>query len=195
MDTLLVKIFATALTFSQVVSAPDALKTHFDPIQNRQQAIDLLRAGCEQVRKAFDVETVNLDDLITTAMEDPDAVAGEHAAAFRGIKIEDLHTAYRQFCKNETVQNSPVDLGEVIEFYNRTLADLPDYTHLPTPCCRVPASWSTSTIKATSWVKSSRKSGDASGYPWPRFPRTCRTLLCRPKTSDSINTTESMSIR
>ena len=130
MDTLLVKIFAIALTFSQVVSAPDALKTHFDPIQNRQQASDLLRTGCEQVRKAFDVETINLDDLITTAMEDPEAAAGEHAAAFRGIKIEDLHTAYRQFCKNETVQNSPVDLGEVIEFYNRTLADLPDHTHL-----------------------------------------------------------------
>ena len=130
MDTLLIKIFATALTFSQVVSSPDTLKTHFDPTQNRQQAIDLLRAGCDQLRKAFDVETVNLDDLITTAMEDPEAVAGGQAVAFRGIKIGDLHTAYRQFCKNETVQNSPVDLGEVIEFYNRTLADLPDHTHL-----------------------------------------------------------------
>ena len=130
MDTLLVKIFATALTFSQVVASPDAMMTRFDSAQDRQQVIELLRAGCSQVRKAFDVETINLDDLITTAMEDPEAAAGEHAAAFRGIKIEDLHTAYRQFCKNETVQNSQVDLGEVIEFYNRTLADLPDHTHL-----------------------------------------------------------------
>src|SRR6516164_305652 len=116
MDTLLIKIFATALTFSQIVSAPDAPKTRFDPMQNRQQVIGLLRAGCEQVRKAFDVETVNLDDLITTAMEDPEAAAGEHAAAFRGIKVDDLHTAYRQFCKKEAVQSSPVDIGEVIEF-------------------------------------------------------------------------------
>src|SRR6516162_10171169 len=99
MDTLLIKIFVTALTFSQTVAVPDGPKTHLDPVQNRQQVIDLLRAGCEQVRKAFDVETVNLDDLITTAMEDPDAAAGEHVAAFRGIQIEDLHTAYRQFCK------------------------------------------------------------------------------------------------
>ena len=76
MDTLLIKIFATALTFSQVVSSPDTLKTHFDPVQDRQQVIELLRAGCSQVRKAFDVETVNLDDLISTAMEDPEAVAG-----------------------------------------------------------------------------------------------------------------------
>jgi hypothetical protein len=99
MDTLLIKIFATALTFSQVVSVPDAPKTRFDPMRNRQQVIDLLRAGCEQVRKAFDVETVNLDDLIATAMEDAEAAAAEHAAAFRGIQIEDLHTAYRQFAR------------------------------------------------------------------------------------------------
>jgi hypothetical protein len=34
MDPLLVKIFATALTFSQVATAPDAVKTQFDPAQD-----------------------------------------------------------------------------------------------------------------------------------------------------------------
>src|SRR5262245_40256105 len=132
MDALLVKIFATALTFSQVATVPDQVKTQFDPIQDRQQVVSLLRAGCAQMRKAFDIEDVKLDDLIATAMDDPDAVAGAggNAAAFRGINISDLHVAYRQFCKNETVTNSPVDIGEVIEFYNRTLADLPDHTRL-----------------------------------------------------------------
>src|SRR6266850_5152264 len=129
MDTLLIKIFATALTFSQVATAPDRVKTEFDPIQDRQQVVSLLRAGCAQMRKAFDIEDLNVDDLIATAMDDPDAVAGG-VAAFRGINIGDLHVAYRQFCKNETVPNSPVDVGEVIEFYNRTLADLPDHTRL-----------------------------------------------------------------
>ena len=129
MDALLVKIFATALTFSQVATAPDQVKTQFDPIQDRQQVVNLLRAGCTQMRKAFDIEDVNIDDLISTAMDDPDTVAGG-VAAFRGINIRDLHVAYRQFCKNETVANSPVDVGEVIEFYNRTLADLPDHTRL-----------------------------------------------------------------
>src|SRR5262249_46537297 len=107
----------------------DAVKTHFDPTADQQQVVDLLRAGCAQMRKAFDIENLNVDDLIATAMDDPDTVAASHAA-FRGIKIADLHTAYRQFCKNETVAKSPVDLGEVIEFYNRTLADLPDHTRL-----------------------------------------------------------------
>jgi penicillin-binding protein 1A len=129
MDTLLIKIFATALTFSQVATAPDRVKTEFDPIQDRQQVVSLLRAGCAQMRKAFDIEDLNVDDLIATAMDDPDAVAGGHAA-FRGINIKDLHVAYRQFCKNEAVTNSPVDVGEVIEFYNRTLADLPDHKRL-----------------------------------------------------------------
>src|SRR5215831_2284447 len=129
MDTLLIKIFATALAFSQVATAPDRVKTEFDPIQDRQQVVSLLRAGCAQMRKAFDIEDLNVDDLIATAMDDPDAVAGGHAA-FRGINIKDLHVAYRQFCKNETVANSPVEIGEVIEFYNRTLAALPDHTRL-----------------------------------------------------------------
>src|SRR5205823_9931836 len=48
----------------------------------------------------------------------------------RGIDIKDLHTAYRQFCKNETVSQSPVDLAAVIEFYNRTLTNLPDHERL-----------------------------------------------------------------
>src|SRR5262249_22080895 len=39
-------------------------------------------------------------------------------------------TAYRQFCKNEAVAQSPVDMKDVIEFYNRTLADLPDHSRL-----------------------------------------------------------------
>ena len=60
------------------------------------------------MRKAFDIEDINLDDLIATAMDDPQAVAGE-IKALRGIDFDDLHIAYRQFCKDEKVQNSPVD--------------------------------------------------------------------------------------
>jgi penicillin-binding protein 1A len=129
MDILLVKVFATALAFSQVATAPEAVKTHFDPAADQEQVVSLLRAGCAQMRKAFDIEDINLDDLIATAMDDPEAVAGSHAA-FRGIRIADLNVAYRQFCKNETVANSPFDTTAVIDFYNRTMADLPDHTRL-----------------------------------------------------------------
>ena len=60
------------------------------------------------MRKAFDIEDINLDDLIATAMDDPQAVAGE-IKAFRGIDFDDLHIAYKQFCGNEPVDNSPFD--------------------------------------------------------------------------------------
>jgi penicillin-binding protein 1A len=129
MDSLLVKIFATALTFSQVTVGPETIKTQFDPIQDQHEVVQLLRGGCAQMRKAFDIEDINVDDLIATAMDDPEAVAGG-LPQFRGLNLGDLHIAYRQFCKNETVEKSPVDIANVIEFYNRAVANLPDHTRL-----------------------------------------------------------------
>jgi penicillin-binding protein 1A len=129
MDSLLVKIFATALTFSQVTVGPDTIKTEFDPVQDQHEVVTLLRAGCAHMRKAFDIEDINIDDLIATAMDDPEAVSGG-LPQFRGMNLGDLHIAYRQFCKNETVENSPVDITNVIEFYNRAVANLPDHTRL-----------------------------------------------------------------
>src|SRR5688500_3711801 len=98
MNPILIKIFATALTLSQVTTAPDDVKTQLDPQQDRAKVVQLLRDGCAHMRKAFDIEDLNLDDLIATALDDPQAIASE-SKAFRGINFADLHTAYRQFCK------------------------------------------------------------------------------------------------
>jgi penicillin-binding protein 1A len=134
MDALLVKIFATALTLSQVTTAPDKLNTRFDRVQDQGQVVQLLQAGCAHMRKAFDIEDLNLDDLIATAMEDPQGMAGAGGiAAFRGINFNDLFVAYKQFCKNEAVEKSAVDLGQVIDFYNKAVADLPDPAKLKSP--------------------------------------------------------------
>ena len=129
METLLVKMFATALALSQVTTAPDAVKTEFDRTRDQQQVARLLQAGCTHMRKAFDIEDVNLDEIIATALDDPEALTGE-IKAFRGINFADLHVAYRQFCKNEKVPKPAVDLGEVIDFYNKAAADLPDHNKL-----------------------------------------------------------------
>ncbi len=125
MNAILVKMFATALTMSQVTAGTDPIRTQFDPVQDREAVAQILRDGCAQMRKAFDIEDINLDDLISTAMDDPKAVAGD-IKAFKGVEFNDLFLAYRQFCKNEKVDNLPVELGEVIAFYNKALADLPD---------------------------------------------------------------------
>jgi len=67
MDMILVKIFATALALSEVTTAPQAVKTHFDPVQDRAEVVQILRDGCAHMRQAFDIESINLDDLIATA--------------------------------------------------------------------------------------------------------------------------------
>src|SRR3954454_10065669 len=131
MDILLVKIFATALTLSQVTTTPTAVKTHFDRVADQPQVVLLLRAGCAHMRKAFDIEDINVDDLIATAMDDPQALTSD-VPVFKGINFRELFAAYRQFCKNETPATSPFDLGEVIDFYNQAVGDLPDETALKT---------------------------------------------------------------
>src|SRR5499427_8169253 len=128
METLLVKIFATALALSQVTTTPDAVKTQFDRVRDQEQVAQLLHAGCTHMRKAFDIEDINLEDLIATALDDPEAV-GENTV-FRGINFADLQMAYREFCKNEKVVVLTVDLGDVIDFYNKAAADLPDHAKL-----------------------------------------------------------------
>jgi penicillin-binding protein 1A len=128
METILVKIFATALALSQVTTTPDAVKMQFDRVRDQEQVAQLLHAGCTHMRKAFDIEDINLEELIATALEDPQE-AGENKV-FRGINFADLQMAYREFCKNERVVALTVDLGQVIEFYNKAATDLPDHTKL-----------------------------------------------------------------
>jgi penicillin-binding protein 1A len=129
METILVKIFAVALALSQVTTTPDAVKTRFDRASDQEQVAGLLRAGCMHMRKALDIDDINLEDLIATALDDPQGVADENKA-FRGINFADLQTAYRQFCKNENVGAPVVDLGDIIDFYNKAAPDLPDHSKL-----------------------------------------------------------------
>jgi ABC transporter substrate binding protein len=106
----------------------DAVKTQFDRNRDQPHVAQILHAGCTHMLKVFELEDINIDDLIATAMDDPMAMAG--SKALRGIDFADLQTAYRQFCKNEKVEHAAVDLGEVIDFYNKAAANLPDHTKL-----------------------------------------------------------------
>jgi penicillin-binding protein 1A len=123
METLLVKIFATALALSQITTTPSAVKTEFDRRSDQPEVARLLNAGCAHM-----LDDINIDDLITTAMDDPQAIEG--AKVLRGIDFADLQRGYKQFCKNEKVDRPAVDLGVVIDFYNEAAANLPDHTKL-----------------------------------------------------------------
>src|ERR1700733_11096040 len=128
MDTILVKIFATALALSEVTTQPQ-VKTHFDSAQDQAEVVQILRNGCTHMVQAFGIESINVDDLISTAMNDPKAM-GADIPAFHGINFTDLNTAYHQFCKTEPLTNPVADLGQVIGFFNTAAADLPDQNSL-----------------------------------------------------------------
>ena len=87
MNAILVKIFATALALSQVTTQPGTVKTEFDPVRDQDEVVRILRAGCAHIRKAFDIEDVNVDELIATAMDDPQALGGS-IKALHGLKFE-----------------------------------------------------------------------------------------------------------
>jgi membrane carboxypeptidase/penicillin-binding protein len=129
MESVLVKILAVVLALSQVSTRPDEVRTHFDSTADRAQVVDLLRAGCAHMRKVFEVEDLALDDLVETALADPKALTSD-IKAFHGINFGDLNATYRQLCKNETPDPSPIDIGQVIEFFNKAATDLPDHTRL-----------------------------------------------------------------
>jgi len=129
MDVILVKILAAFLALSLVATQPQAIKTEFVETRDQAEVVGLLRAGCAHMRKAFDIESIDLDGLISTALDDPQALTAE-IKAFRGLNFGSLHLVYREFCKNETIEPSPVDINQVIAYYNKAVADLPDYTRL-----------------------------------------------------------------
>ena len=125
MDVILVKIFATALALSEVTTQPRAMETHFDGVADQAQVAHILHAGCDHMRQAFDIESINLDDLIATALDDPGAI-GAGSKVFHGINFADLQAGYRQFCKGESGVSPAIDLSQVIDYFNNAAADLPD---------------------------------------------------------------------
>jgi penicillin-binding protein 1A len=125
MESVLVQVFATLLTLSQVLLNPQDLKTAFDPAKDQQAVVGMLRQGCTHMRRAFEVEDLNLDDLVTTAMDDPQA----GSAKFQGLSFTEIHDAYKTVCRDKTGK-LPVDVSAIIEFHNRALAELPDHKRL-----------------------------------------------------------------
>ena len=62
MDILLVKIFATALALSEVMTQPQAVKTKFDPATDQAQVVQILRDGCAHMRHAFDLSLIHISE-------------------------------------------------------------------------------------------------------------------------------------
>ena len=79
--------------------------------------------------KVFDLENINFDELLVTALDDPQAIGetqGVSRHQFR--RLADRLPAILQ--ERSRSRRPAVDLADVIAFYNKAAADLPDHTKL-----------------------------------------------------------------
>ena len=60
MDSILVKIFATAFALGEVLTHPQVVRTHLDPATDQDKVVQVLRAGCDHMRRVFDIESSTL---------------------------------------------------------------------------------------------------------------------------------------
>lgn len=154
MNALIVKILAVGLTLSQLFTKPpEQFKPQFDPVTEQAQVQQLLGDGCRFMIKEFTAEDMDFDFLFSmmignaedakanAAKDKADANAIAAAAGtpatesfseklMKQVDLPGLHAAYKQFCKGETVENSPIKLEEVIKYYNASIGTLPDHSKL-----------------------------------------------------------------
>ena len=157
MESLLNQKYSpTALALSQVTTAPDTVKTQFDRGRDQEEVARLLNAGSVAYAQGGRRVDINLDDLIATALDDPQAMSSENKA-FRGINFADLQTAYRQFCKE---RRRYAGAG------GRSRARPSTTTSRPTGICPITPSSEGIKLPAPSVVLD-RKRANA----WPRWPR------------------------
>lgn len=142
MNALVIKIMAVGLTLSQLFTKPiDQFHQQFNPASDQAEVASLLHDGCQFVTKEFGAEKIDFDLLFSMMIENIKAsqekVGGQAAAPqpdqkFTSTNLTDsldipaLYAAYKEFCKGEKVEDGKLDMGEIINYYNKTLADLPD---------------------------------------------------------------------
>ncbi|MGZ3721581.1 MAG: penicillin-binding protein 1A, partial [Bdellovibrionales bacterium] len=153
MNLLVIQILAVGLTISQLFTKPvDQFKTSFDPFADQGEVTRLLTEGCAFSTKELKTDKISLNDFFNMILDNFKNAQAREAAAKEAAKntpvaadepaklspdsfldridIAQSYAAYRQFCGGEIVENSPIKLEEVIAYYNKTLADLPDHTKL-----------------------------------------------------------------
>ena len=85
----------------------------------------MLRKGCTHMRRAFEIEDFNLDDLVATAMDDPEA----RSAKFKGVSFAEMHDAYNAVCKEAGASCRSISRRSSNSTTGR-FTELPDHTRL-----------------------------------------------------------------
>ena len=150
----------------------------FDRSRDQPEVAWLLSAGCAHMRKAFDIEDINLDELIATAMDDPQAMTSESKAFAASIL---------PICKRPTVSfarmrrcRCPLCISaRSLTTTTRRSATCPITTSSRASSCRVPASCSTARANASR--RCSRRTSGGNGSRSATFRNTSRRRSSRPR--------------
>jgi membrane carboxypeptidase/penicillin-binding protein len=152
MNPLLVKVFALALTLSQVYTRPpEQFKLEFGPA-DQDVALALLNDGCTYFTKQMDMTPTDLQPLITAYAEAPPASIAapssiapsapdpvKAASKVPELSFESIMTtlnlgvikdAFSSFCMGQKLSNPNIQMSEVFAYYNGVFKDLPDINKL-----------------------------------------------------------------
>ena len=106
------------------------------PVADKAEVTQILRDGCAHMRRAFDIEDINLDELIATAMEDPQAVAGD-TKVLQGLRpARPARRLSRVLQERDGDAVRPSILPRSSPTTTRPSADLPDHAKLKG--CKLP---------------------------------------------------------
>jgi 1A family penicillin-binding protein len=144
MNALMIKVLAVGLTLSQLFTRPpEAFKNSFNSQTDQAQVAELLQGGCAYMIKEFNADDMdfglllgmmkaNLEARNEAALKQAEEVGAERSPApksisdklFKELDLGTMMAAYNTFCKKEKVENSPIKLDEVIDYYNKAVADV-----------------------------------------------------------------------
>lgn len=159
MNPLIIKLLAVGLTVSQIFTRPpEQIQTKFDPTADKDKVAAIIHDGCGYVAKEIKADgdfkqvielAIATAEMVKNAPK-PDPGTKPNASGptpapgtttapsdkmSTGSLLADLdfgalRTMFNQLCFGEKVENSPLKLEEVINYYNAAMTDLPDFKKL-----------------------------------------------------------------
>jgi hypothetical protein len=101
---------------------------------DRAQVVQILRDGCAHMRQAFDIESINLNELISTALNDPKAVSAD-IKAFHGINFAGCLPLIRDAAHNAHRMRIISTRLDIDRIYARRRAGLRHTSDMRTETC------------------------------------------------------------
>jgi penicillin-binding protein 1A len=134
MNPMLLQKLAVALTVSQIFTAPDNIKDHFDPVNDQKQVLEIMQGGCKAITSnirevlsgdaADDFKIENLK-VVFDLIDKNSAAAKNPMSLVKGLSWDEISATFNMFCLGKP-NDSLIKLDEVIQYYDDALASVKD---------------------------------------------------------------------